>query len=208
MPPLSRQILTLSEGLPEGAPLTARGLLHLGNRAAVDQALARLVRRGQLLRMARGLYVRPVQTRFGPRAPTVEKVVEALALTLGETVVRHGAAAANSLGLTTQVPVRPVYLTSGPDRRLTLGRQTVELRHVPAWRLCAPDTAAGDAIRALGWLGRDGAGHAAAQVAARLSHPQLALLGETRARLPGWLAQSVSEALAGDARTPGGRKHG
>jgi hypothetical protein len=31
----------------------------------------------------------------------------------GETIEIHGAAAANKLGLTTQVPVREVHLTSG-----------------------------------------------------------------------------------------------
>jgi hypothetical protein len=29
-------------GLPEGAAVSAKGLLHLGNRAAIDQALSRL----------------------------------------------------------------------------------------------------------------------------------------------------------------------
>ena len=35
---LSEQILAHAEGLPEGAPVSAKGLLYLGNRAAVDQA--------------------------------------------------------------------------------------------------------------------------------------------------------------------------
>ena len=43
---LSEQILAHAEGLPEGAPVSAKGLLHLGNRAAVDQALSRLAERG------------------------------------------------------------------------------------------------------------------------------------------------------------------
>ena len=50
---LSEQILVHAEGLPEGAPVSAKGLLHLGNRAAVDQALSRLVERGRLIRAGR-----------------------------------------------------------------------------------------------------------------------------------------------------------
>ena len=36
--------------------------------------------------------------------------------------------AANDLGLTTQVPIRSVYLTSGRSRTMSLGKQIVELR--------------------------------------------------------------------------------
>ena len=56
------------------------------------------------MQLFRGVYVRPVKTRFGTRAPAAEKVIERFAATRAETVVAHGAAAANSLGLTTQVP--------------------------------------------------------------------------------------------------------
>jgi len=52
---LSEQILAYAAGLPEGAPVSAKSLLHLGNRAAVDQALSRLTERGQLIRAGRGV---------------------------------------------------------------------------------------------------------------------------------------------------------
>ena len=115
--------------------MSAKGLLHLGSRAAVDQALSRLARRNDLLRAGRGLYVLPVKGRFGSRAPSVRKTVEALAAQRGEQIAASGAMAANTLGLTTQVPVKPVFLTSGRDRKLKLGRQEVELRHAPQWQL-------------------------------------------------------------------------
>lgn len=129
---LATKIMEQAQGLPEGTPIAAKELLHLGNRAAVDQALSRLVRRGSLMRAGRGVYIRPVESRFGTRPPEVSKVVEAIAAQRGESVAPHGAAAANELGLTTQVPVREVYLTSGPSRNLKLGAQVIELRHVPA----------------------------------------------------------------------------
>ena len=49
---LSEKVLAHASTLPEGVPVTAKGLLHLGSRAAVDQALSRLTRRGALLRAA------------------------------------------------------------------------------------------------------------------------------------------------------------
>src|SRR5688572_855035 len=103
---LNEQILKRARTLPEGTPLRAKELLHLGSRVAIDQALSRLVKSGRLLRAGRGLYVRPVETRFGARPPSVLKIIEALGVAKGETFVSSGAAAANALGLTTQVPVR------------------------------------------------------------------------------------------------------
>ena len=76
---LTEQILSHAAGLPEGAPVSAKSLLHLGNRAAVDQALSRLTERGQLVRAGRGVYLRPIASRFGTRTPSVEQAVEALA---------------------------------------------------------------------------------------------------------------------------------
>ena len=43
---ISEQIIQQAAALPEGTPLAAKGLLHLGSRAAVDQALSRLTERG------------------------------------------------------------------------------------------------------------------------------------------------------------------
>ncbi len=97
-------IIQIAANLPEGTPLSARGLLHLGSRVAIDQALSRLARDGAIFRVGRGLYVRPVKTRFGVRAPATTAVLARLADQTGEVIVSHGAAAANALGLTTQVP--------------------------------------------------------------------------------------------------------
>ena len=44
MPSLSKRIMEHASSLPEGTPSCAGALLHLGSRAAVDQALSRLAR--------------------------------------------------------------------------------------------------------------------------------------------------------------------
>ena len=194
---LASKLLTHIGRLAEGTPVAAKELLHLGNRAAVDQALSRLVRRGSLMRAGRGLYVRPVESRFGVRPPETAKVVQALAEHRGESVVPHGAAAANEFGLTTQVPVREVYLTSGPTRKFVLGKQVIELRHVPAWQLVMPGRPAGAAIRALAWMGHEHAGSAIQVLRRKLSGSELQAVVNVRGRLPTWLAQQVS-VLAGD----------
>lgn len=196
MQTLAKQILEHASRLPEGTPLAAKELLHLGSRAAVDQVLSRLVGRSTLLRAGRGIYVLPIESRFGTRAPTTIKMVEGLATQRGETIVPHGAAAANALGLTTQVPMRAVYLTSGRSRQLKLGAQMVELRHAPIWQLIFPGRAAGDVVRALAWLGPEKAGEAIRKLSAKLPASELKEVASARARLPTWMAQEVSALVA------------
>jgi hypothetical protein len=189
---LAQQILKYAATLPEGASLSAKALLHLGSRAAVDQALSRLARSGELLRAGRGVYVLPVKGKFGARAPEVGKVVQEWASQRGETIVSTGAAAANALGLTTQVAVRQVFLTSGRSRKLKLGSQTVELRHAPPWQLLYPGQAAGDVIRSLAWVGPSGSEAALGQLKRKLPPSELQAVANARARLPTWLARQVS----------------
>ena len=194
---LSETVLRHAQRLPEGTPVLAKGLLHLGSRAAVDQALSRLVRRGALLRVGRGVYVLPVEGRFGHRAPSVEKTVEGLAAARGEHIANSGAMAAHLLGLTTQVPVKRIFLTSGPSRMLTVGHERIELRHAPAWQLALAGRPAGEAIRALAWLGHDRAGAATEMVRQRLSEDERWELGSVSAQMPGWLAGPVSAVAYG-----------
>lgn len=188
---LAESIMKEASGRSEGVPMVAKEFLHLGSRAAVDQALSRLTRQGRLMRASRGVYVRPIETRFGIRPPSVTKVVEALAQVKGEQLAPHGAATANALGLTTQVPVRAVYLTSGRSRCLRLGAQEVELRHAPAWQLALPNRIAGQIIRVLAWLGPKEGLERLSALGQKLSPGERQELVAARARLPAWMAQQV-----------------
>ena len=196
MPSLPRHIMNQAAESSEGALLCPSALLHLGNRAAVDQALSRLARNGQLMRVCQGIYVRPIQTRFGPRPPAVENVIASLSELWAETIVPCGGAAANALGLTTQVPVRPVYLTSGPNRKLRLGELTVELRHAPRWQLAAPHRPAGEVVRALSWLGPDEVESGLQAIGRTLSADDFRDLAASRAVMPAWMAETVSAMVA------------
>lgn len=124
---LTEAILQMTKLLPEGAPVTAKMLMHLGTRPAINRALLRLAQSGKLLKAGRGIYLAPVNSRFGMHPPLAERMIEQFALQRGETIAPSGATSANALGLTTQVPVRAVYWTGGRSRMLYLGKQTVEL---------------------------------------------------------------------------------
>ncbi|WP_018234439.1 DUF6088 family protein [Thioalkalivibrio thiocyanodenitrificans] len=194
MSTLSDAILSAARERPEGTLVSPREFLHLGSRAAVDQAFSRLARKGALLRLGRGAYALAVRGRFGLRAPGVSAVLEALRTTHGEVIVPSGAAEANLLGLSTQVPGREIYLSSGPSRVYRLGRLRLELRHASHWLLALGDRPAGKAIRALAWLGEAHAGTALKALRTRLDRREWQALQESRATLPGWMARAIAEA--------------
>ena len=125
--------------------------------------------------------MRPVESRFGRRASSLDKALSALAQLWGETIVPSGAASAHALGLTAQVPVRSVYLTSGANRRLQLGNMEVELRHAPRWQLAAPNSRAGAVIRALAWLGPEDVRVGLGKVVPGLMAGEIEELSRTRA---------------------------
>lgn len=193
MSTLPQTILKQAQSLPEGSVLSPKEFLHLGSRTAIDQALSRLSKEGKLLRVARGAYVAPVSSRFGARAPSPEKVIQALAQQNGEVVVPHGASSANVLGLTQQVPIREVYLTSGKTRELTLGHSTVLVKHAPRWMMALGSRPAGAAVRALAWMGPTHVSKSLASLRRTLPSCEWQALANARAGLPGWMAQAIGK---------------
>ena len=189
------RIMQYAEALPEATPLYSAALLHIGNRDAVNRAFSRLARSGALMRICRGVYMRPIETQFGLRAPSVDKALDALSNMWGETIVPSGGAAANLLRLTSQNPVRAVYLTSGPNRRLHFGSSVVELRHAPRWQLTAPHRKAGQVIRALAWLGPAEVEDGLEAILPTLSAADRDELAAARATMPVWMAEPLSARL-------------
>ncbi len=190
---LSAKILEWARSRSGRKLVTAQELLPFGSRAAIDQALARLHGRGELVRVVRGVYALPVEGKYGRHLPAPAAVAEAIAARRNESVVTHGAVAANRLGLTTQVPVREVYLTGGATQHVEVGRQQVELRHAPAWQLVFPGAPAGDVVRALAWLGPARAHEAREQIRRTVPRAELEQLRAVTPVLPSWLAREVVE---------------
>lgn len=191
MKTLPENILDVIQQLPEGEILTPGRLLHQGTRHAVQRGLSRLVEGGKLFRVARGLYVAAVETRFGLRAPAPEKVARSLANVQRELIVATGASVANKWGLTTQVPIRYVFLTTGRSRKLQVGKTTVSIRHAPRWLMALGATGAGDAIRALVWLGEASAGDAVSKLHELLPESEWGALVSAHRSLPIWMANAI-----------------
>ena len=139
-----------------GAVHVPGDFLDLGSRQAVDVVLHRLARAGTIRRLARGLYDFPKEHPvLGPLSPSAEAVAQALAGRDRTRLQPAGAYAANSLGLSDQVPARAVFLTDGPSRKVTVGPMTVQLRRTTPRNMAAAGRLSGLLIQALRELGEE-----------------------------------------------------
>jgi hypothetical protein len=185
----AERIREKAEHLPVGRPVTVKEFMAYGSRAAVDQALARLVKAGLLSRPARGVYVRPKRNPLiGEVPPEPIRVAEAITQEFGGAVQIHGAEAARRFGFSTQMPAKPIFYTSGPNRRFHLGRIEVTLKHVSPRKLALAGRMAGVALTALWYLGKNAVTPQTIEhVRARLAPEEFDALRRATYAMPGWM---------------------
>ena len=183
---------------------TPKDFLDLGSRAAVDQALSRLVTRGHLHRVGRGLYHQPrmsrILKRYGP--PSLDQAVAAIARRDGIRVMTTGLDAANRLGLTNAVQVSPMYLTDGASRHVKVGQRTIEFTHAGPKLMQWYGRPGCVVVNALLWFGRRVATNPDNAIADRLrgqlpDHVKRDLMVGI-SLLPAWAVPVVKQ-LQGDA---------
>ena len=91
-----------------------------------------LCRKDILVRIAFGIYLKPVRSRFGIVYPQPSEIVAAIARRDKARILPSGNTAAYHLGLTTQVPMRSEYITTGSARVIKIGNRSIALkRSVP-----------------------------------------------------------------------------
>jgi hypothetical protein len=156
----------------------------------VDLTLHRLAKKRTLRRLARGLYDYPrVDPGLGPLSPTTDAVVKALKGRDNILLQPSGGYAANLLGLSDQVPMKIVFLTDGPARRVQLGKQVIMLKHTTPRAMATAGRVSGLVIQALRHIGQR---HVDDSTAA---HLRKRLSGDDRKQLlrdiryaPAWIA--------------------
>lgn len=187
-----QQVRACIEQQPLGKPFTPSLLFAYGSRSAVDQALSRLAKAGEIERLGRGLFVRPEISRFAGRVmPDASAVAEALAERTGAVVGIHGAEAARRLGLSTQMSMQPVFNTTGPSRRLRVGNLEMRLSHVSPRKLALAGRPAGMALSALWYLGREAVmPETIEKLRQRLPAEEFTVLLQNKSVMPAWMSDA------------------
>ncbi len=161
-----------------GAVFVPTDFLNLGSRQAVDIVLHRLVRKGTIRRLARGIYDFPEEhPKLGKLQPSPEKIAQALVGRDCTRIQPTGAYAANILGLSEQVPAKIVFLTDGPGRTIKIGATTIQLRRTTPKNMAMAGRLSGLLVQALRELGKENV------TAERLEHLKRVIPLEARKEL-------------------------
>ncbi|WP_291399352.1 DUF6088 family protein [Daejeonella sp.] len=98
----------------------------LGTSAAIRKALSRLVEQKILIRMGQGIYVTAVHDKvFGEVLPSIEEIATSIAKKEHVKIMLTGQHALNKIGLSTQVPMKMVFLTNGTKKNINIGKSSI-----------------------------------------------------------------------------------
>lgn len=143
----------IAKGVPRSV-WTPIDFIDLGTRDAIDKVLQRMVKTGDLRRIARGLYD---QTGINsltrqPDAPDPRQLIDAIARRHQIRVLVDGMTAANDLGLTNAVPSKIVVHTDARLRSIHLGNMIIAFKQTAASKLYWAGRPAMRIVQALHWL--------------------------------------------------------
>jgi len=172
--------------LPVGRLFTSREFLLYGTRAAVDQALSRLVRKGLIVRLARGVFIR--QDSDVRRISPID-VARAKAESFGKQLAVWGGHLASKLGLVAEGPPEQIFSINGSSSSFKFGKITVYLRKVCARKMRLSTSQAGVVLSSLWHLGRAQVSHGQVRLATRKClRPDLEEIRLSLVWLPAWLS--------------------
>jgi len=121
-----------------------------GNSKACNKALERLSKQEKIMRVGRGIYTIPRKSRFfGRVSPGIEEIAQGIARRDKARIIPSGLFAENLLGLSTQVPMKIVYLTDGTPRKLMIDEMSLIFKKTSPRNLATWGKISGLVIQAL-----------------------------------------------------------
>lgn len=177
-----------------GEPFASRRLLEANSRAAVQRELSRLAQAGIVERVAQGVFVKAEKSPYvsGSVPPELSKVVAAIAERTGTKVQMSGAEAAARLGFSTQLPMQPVFQTTGVSRVLKVGSRTVRLKHASHRKLALAGRPSGNALAALWYLGKNEvSSETFAKIHRKIGEPEFKALTQAKGAMPAWMQKAL-----------------
>ena len=184
------------EALPENAVLFRSDFPEYHSEF-VGGTLAELTLEGVLVKLAQGIYAKPRRSRFGLVLPSVDKIVQAIAARDYAEVLPSGMTALNVLGLSTQVPMKYSYLTTGSERTIKLENQEIRLKRGVPKNFCYKTKLIALLVQALKALKQQNVGQEEIQTIRSLisKEPDKTALANDVDRMPIWMKRIVKPML-------------
>jgi len=153
-PIVENKIFESLKSREKGIVIFVSDFLDYGNSESVKKALLRLNEKEIIVRLAHGIYLYPkVDKELGILFPSTEDIALAIARRDKVRIIPTGVQALNKLGLSTQVPMKLVYLTDGGTRNIKVGKRTISFRNTSPKNLLMKGEISSLVIQALKTIG-------------------------------------------------------
>ena len=153
-PIVENKIFESLKSRQKGVVIFVSDFSDYGSAESVKKALLRLNEKETIVRLAHGIYLYPkVDKELGILFPSTEDIALAIARRDKIRIIPTGVQALNKLGLSTQVPMKLVYLTDGGTRNIKVGKRTISFKNTSPKNLFMKGEISSMVIQALKTIG-------------------------------------------------------
>lgn len=140
--------------LPSGSIFSSIDFIDLGAQGNIDVIFHRLYTDGYIRKIGYGLYDLPKKSPIlGNLNPNISQVISAYSKKMNQIFVQDPLNAANTLGVTTQVPSKLVYLTDGKTHHINICGIDIYFVHKSPKTIAGATKPIGVVLQALRYLG-------------------------------------------------------
>ena len=153
----SEYIQSVIANLPEGTAFIISDFTDKTSNDNVRQIFSRLESEGKIRRILPGIYDKPAYSEILKEnaAPNPNNVAEAIARKNNWAITPSGTAALNLLGLSTQVPAKWEYISSGPSNEYHIENTKINFIHRADKEVSRMSRKTSLVIQAIKSLGKD-----------------------------------------------------
>jgi predicted transcriptional regulator of viral defense system len=194
---VKKKILQRMEAGKEGQIYFSEDFIDIANNEQVRLALSRLAKDGEVIRLGHGIYVYPkTDPLLGKVRPSLADIAQAIAQRDKIAIKPTGAYALNRIGLSTQVPMKVVFLTNGDSRTIKIGKNTIQFRKTSSKKMAYQGEVSPLIIQSLEEIGKEGLTPAITEHLRQLLNKEdFQIVRENLKLAPRWIAETLLSIL-------------
>lgn len=190
------ELLQRIYGYANGKVFITADFLDLASNETVRKTLNRLVEEATIQRVIAGFYFYPA---YSPligeyESVSIQELAQAIARKYNWTIAPSGNAALNMLGLSTQVPSKWIYNSTGPYKTYAIGNTTLEFKRTKPSEIAHMSKTTALVIQAIKVLGKNSLSQDAVRtIRNRLSEEEIKNLLTESTSVPSWMYETIRE---------------
>lgn len=184
-----------------GKVFISNDFLDIASNETVRRTLNRLVKEGNIKRIIDGYYYNPTYSTLIDEyeAVSMHELALAIARKYNWNIAPYNSTALNVLGLSTQVPSKWIYNSSGPYKKYTVGKSILEFKRVKPGEISNMSLMTATVIQAIRALGEDGiTNEKIFKIREKLSNEEIDNLARESKSTSAWVYEIIRKTCEGE----------